>query len=305
MALTSDSHILLLNGDSKSIEDVITDLSNNIPNYTLSITDTGQIIPTEIIGYKKLDKAPCSKITFPNFYEDDDNPTIIVNNTALFPGYQHKTDTLNLKDKHLFPCRFNMYNDSFLDPNSKMYLKKEFVIKNEYDMFDDRNILDIISTDNVIEDFEFISSMTNNRIQFMYRACMDHMFRGLLGVEELYLKELDVIMKHLSFEKEDTKLEPIDLELMYYLWEFNDTSTILDEIDKDKFKELSGLECDMDNLNKIAVKLGYSNIGHITSSQDLHCVKIANIEEIGEFETYQLILERGKNVAVNGGAFIM
>lgn len=303
--ITLDSHILLLNGDTKSIKDVITDLNNNIPNYTLSITEFGQIIPTEIKGYKELGKSNCSKITFPNFYENDDNPSIIASNNSLFLGYQHKTSTLNLKDKPLFPCRFNMYNDSFFYPNAKMYLKKEFVIRNEYEMFDTRDILSLINTNGVIEDFKFISSMTNNRIQFMYRACMDHLFSGLIGVEELYLKELDVIMKHLNFEKENTVLTAQDLELMYYLWQFNDNLTILDEIDHDKFLELSGLECNEDNLNKISVKLGYSNIGHITSSQSIHCVKVTDIEDVGEFETYQLILDRGHSIAVNGGTFII
>lgn len=278
--ISGDSKILLVDGSYKRVDEISGE------EYGWSI-DNDRVFPVTIKNVKKVGKCFVDHLKVNPYYDDGD---LVV---GLDTGIISRNGLVNDYTQKMYSCRVNPRNDMILCHKTKIYVPKETLIRNEYDLFEEE-YYEIKDKELVLNDLLFIRSMCNNDYAMIVRATMDRYFLGMIGVDKLSFKQVLEIMKIVDYKMDDVVLDVNDYLFLDHLKELTDIEKLDEELDKKLFCEFYG-EYNIEKLNLICNKLGYSNIGHIISSSGLHETIIESVEK-KELDCYEIELDHGSNI---------
>ena len=296
--LSLDTKIDLMGGNSKTLNELITDFNNGITNYTYSCDPvTGKIRPGLIswAGVTQKDVGVVS-LTLTN------NQTLICTPDHKFPVWgKGFVEAANLTyDDIIIGCNNHQYNEpAIYDHNAKIFVSSKFLAIEEFDsyhdvIYEEREILRLLPSDlsDILRYIKLIVEVTNNRDQLLTRLCNDIRLLDMLQLEYITKKELNRIIETLNIEvnESDISAEKLVIEQLIMLnipMAYGDhrITLLLESLNLQyhyNFIVLYQAICDeliesnitIAHLDKISNELGYTNIEHLISISHIHGLQI-------------------------------
>jgi hypothetical protein len=299
----------------------LSELTNE--HYVYSCRPSGRIYVSKIENITKTVKN-VFKITFTNGNE------LVCDKDQLFALHNREPDNFkNIKNEnYLTGCRFNPNNNMIFDHSAKLFIPSEKVAYETYNLFNDiygeREILKTIDTsdENRMESAKYhmmlIQSVTKQSEQLLLRLSNDNHLLNILQLEYLTYAEVGELLNHYGIELTNKEYSDNEYELLEILMNNaplesytpgEDLIEFLKAYDLLKIGELANdtnIQDDItkEDLDKIALELGYSAINHLTSVKCYYGTQISSIEALDSEECCTIELAGGDSIGLSCGIFV-
>lgn len=313
MALSLNTGVELTTGEVLKLSEI--DLGEE--NFVYSCEPSGRIRVSKIVDIKKTVKKVC-KITLSNGKE------IICDRDQIFQVHGKDSSVfVDIKPENfLIGCSFNPNNNMVFDHCARLFVPSEKIAYETYDLFEEvygerdlMSILDLTDENKMgmaKHHMELIQSVTRQNEQLILRLSNDNHLLNILGLEYLSYAEVERLIEHFEIAMNNKIYSDNELELVEILMNntplesYTPIEDLIEFLKAGGFSNINdGGDITKDDLDKLALDLGYSYISHLTSVKCYHGPHIDVIESLDiEEECCTIELDGSDSIGLSCGIFV-